>query len=835
MQQNGRNTLLIAASLFCFGVLYSAPMVKGAEEPSIGPAGPILAQHGFEENKGQVRATTGGEATYVRYRLVQGSTSIFLLNSGIAYQFNRTHYPEGFTDLMSNADPDDHSWTAGMEAIGPVREETYRMDMLLEGMQLNGKVTTEDRSKDHINYYTHDALDVHSYGKVTYHDVYPGIDWVIYTTGSGMKYDFVVHPGADPDAIRLRFKHHEELHVNTSGDLVHGNCMGSFTEKRPVSFQNGKEVGTRFVLENDLLRFELNEYDPNQTLTIDPERVWGTYYGVANNIMPYGDHGHDCATDAAGNVYMTGYVYSSGGDIASGGYQNTPSAGNLIGGDGDGFLVKFAPDGTRSWATYYSGTPYSCAVDLAGNVFLTGGTKSTTGVAENGHSNTMHGDTDAFLAKFSPTGTRLWGTYYGGNSQMGAVQLDRSERGLGLAVDAEGNVYMAGMFDFYQDEFHYEAGGHQPDGSGNRDARLVKFSPDGVRLWGTFYGSGDDFGLACAVGPDGSVYLSGATSGQNGVGADGHQNTYGGGTHDAFLVKFTASGTREWGTYYGGSGQDLGYSCAVDSDGNVILAGRTGSANGIADGGHQSTIGGTTDAFLVKFAPNGQRLWGTYYGGSSVDGLPTGNGGFIGEHPGAACTVDPSGNIFLTGATNSTNAIADAGFQQTPGKGFLAMFAPNGARLWGSYYNGEGRSCSVDGDDHVYMAGTTNSATGVGENGHQNAYADVGGFSANFSDAFLVKFTTSPSTGAMEFAQPATSLLRAWPNPTSEQLNMDGLPNGICTVELVDAQGRTVLREKHTAIGAPLVISVRDLRDGVYQVRVQNGVDLFRSTAVVRH
>ena len=77
--------------------------------------------------------------------------------------------------------------------------------------------------------------------------------------------------------------------------------------------------------------------------------------------------------------------------------------------------------------------------------------------------------------------------------------------------------------------------------------------------------------------------------------------------------------------------------------------------------------------------------------------------------------------------------------------------------------------------------------------------------------------------------------LRVWPNPTSEQLYVDGLPAGTCTVELVDAQGRIVLREQRAASGTPLSISVHDLRDGVYQVRVQSGADLFRSTTVVHH
>ena len=74
------------------------------------------------------------------------------------------------------------------------------------------------------------------------------------------------------------------------------------------------------------------------------------------------------------------------------------------------------------------------------------------------------------------------------------------------------------------------------------------------------------------------------------------------GSYDAFLVKFNSSGVRQWGTYYGGTGYDEGASCATDMSGNVYLAGYTQSTTGIATtGAHQTTYGGSSDAFLVKF------------------------------------------------------------------------------------------------------------------------------------------------------------------------------------------------------------------------------------------
>ena len=81
-----------------------------------------------------------------------------------------------------------------------------------------------------------------------------------------------------------------------------------------------------------------------------------------------------------------------------------------------------------------------------------------------------------------------------------------------------------------------------------------------------------------------------STSGIATTGA--HQTTYGGG-YDAFLVKFNSSGVRQWGTYYGGTGYDYGYSCATDASGNIYLSGILIQLPGIATtGAHQDHIGG---------------------------------------------------------------------------------------------------------------------------------------------------------------------------------------------------------------------------------------------------
>lgn len=704
------STLVTAITLGIATMAGTPPTTSRLEGRSSAPTG-------FEENKGQVRSTTGEAAPFVRFHLAQGNTHLFLLENGIAYQFNRTHYPAGYQEAQAAG----HT-AEGQEQLDALRSqirlETFRMDMRLEGADPYARITTEGRSTDYTQYYNHEALGVHSYTKVIYHDVYPGIDWVVYTTDarhsgapSGVKYDFVVSPGADPNAIRLRFEHHEELEVNANGELIHGNRMGRFTEERPVSFQGGKEIATRFVLEDDVLRFAIEAYDHSRTLTIDPARVWATYYGGPDN-----DIGRSCTTDANGDVYLAGYTWSLSA-IAAGGHQNT-----LGGGFRDAYLVKFNSNGQRLWATYYGGTDYDegygSATDAAGNVFLCGMTWSSNGIGSGGHQDTYAGGQgDAFLVKFDPTGARLWATYYGGPGQ---------DRGFSCAVDVNGSVYLAGIT---LSTSGIASGGHQNTMGGSSDAYLVKFSSGGTREWGTYYGGNNGAeGFSCTTDGSGNVYLAGNTSSTSNIAAGGHQSDLAG-MLDCFLAKFNSAGVRSWATYYGGPEPDGEGRVATDNAGNVFLIGNTSSTSGIASGGHQETYGGgLRDGFVAKFNGDGQRLWGTYYGGSDDDLA-------------SSCAIDGSGNAYIAGRSGSQTGIAAGGFQNIHGglsDAFLVKLNSGGQRLWGTYYGGsgadQGYGCAVNDDDHVFLAGTTPPGTGMADGGHQNTFGGGSG------DAFLVKF-----------------------------------------------------------------------------------------------
>ncbi len=724
----------------------------------------------FTENKGQVMGYDQSLHPEVKYSFQQAGTQIFLLEKGIAYQFTKVHQPKGYSELMR-----DKSATKDFEKLQKmqkdIRVETFRMDMSLVGANSNAEITREGKSEDYTNFYNLNVLDVYSFSKITYHDIYPGIDWVVYANEQSIKYDFVLHPGANTSQIKMQFMHQEGLKINKDGSLTLKNRLGEITEKTPVSFQNNKTINTKFILKNDIVTFDLDSYSKSQVLTIDPNLVWATYYGGTGQ-----EDGLSCSTDNLGNIYMGGWATSTS-NIASGGYQNI-HAGGLV----DAFLVKFNNSGVRQWATYYGGggddRGESCATDSFGNVYLGGWTTSTASIASVGHQNTYGGGYyDAFLVKFNSAGSRQWATYYGG------TDYDVS---YSCTTDALGNVYLSGSA---TSTANIASSGHQNIyGGGYNDAFLVKFNSSGVRQWGTYCGGfGNDGGSGCAIDASGNVYLAGSTDSFTYIASSGHQNTLGGGLSDAFLVKFNSAGIRLWGTYYGGTNTDEGYGgCATDAANNVYLCGHTSSTANIASGGHQNVFGGgSVNGFLAKFNSSGVRQWGTYYGnnpGTAVNG----------------CATDNSNNIYIVGNTGATSNIAVNGYQNSSGGGmeaYLVKFNAFGVIQWGTYYGSSGsevgNSCISDALGNIYLSGFTSSSAGISFGGYQNS----NGGGSN-EDAFLAQFSECPPKAPINITSPTNQTLCI-----NNSATISAIGNG--TVSWFVSPGSTVVLGTGSAFTTP--------------------------------
>jgi len=688
----------------------------------------------FTENKGQIHDQNYKSRPDVLFGGSDGNLVFHLKNNGISYQLNRVDTWKKESDLSTKKAGFENA-EAETKLVADQRT-IYRLDINWLNANTDAEVTKQNPLDGFNNYYSENcpngALNVKSYQQITYQNIYDGIDLKWYEKDGHLEYDYLVSAGADYKQIQLEIKGADKLTLNNKGELIYKTPLGDIIEQAPLVKQNGKILKSKWIITNNVLSFEIENINKSEAFIIDPVvRLWGTYYGGISE-----DVGWACSTDASGNIYMVGST-AGGINIATSGSHQSNYGGGLY----NAFLVKFNSAGIRQWGTYYGGTfdnwGYGCSTDASGNVFMAGTTQSLNNIATTGcHQSTIGGGNamvnDAFLVKFNSAGIRQWGTYYGGSG---------NDWGYACSTDASGNVYMTGTTEsLVAGTIIATSGSHQSSyGGGAYDAFLVKFNTAGVRQWGTYYGgTGNDEGYSCATDASGNTYMVGRSSTISGsmISSSGsHQSVYGGGSEDAFLVKFNSAGFRLWGTYYGGSGTDYGYFCALDISGNIFISGVTSSSipSMASSGSHQSAIGGGNDAFLVKFDALGIRQWGTYYGGSGID-------------YGYSCATDASGNVYMAGHTTTSlgTSIATLGNHQSANGGavdaFLVKFNSMGIRQWGTYYGGTsgdyGWGCATDANNNIYLVGKSTSGTSIASSSsHQSA------FGGGTYDAFLVKFT----------------------------------------------------------------------------------------------
>jgi len=455
-------------------------------------------------------------------------------------------------------------------------------------------------------------------------------------------------------------------------------------------------------------------------------RTWATYYGGLG-----ADWAKAVKADAEGNVYVLGNTASSTGMATAGAYQETYGGGvGDWGQEGDVFLAKFDADGTLIWSTYFGGENDEGAgginLDSDGNIYISGWTLSTTGIATSGaHQESNAGEDDGFLAKFDNDGALLWATYYGG-------EMYDNLFGAGSVYCAGTNVYLCGTT--MSETGIATSGAYQAVAGGSGDAYLAKFNSDGERQWATYFGgAASDKGIAI-TGNGTHIYIAGMTMSESDVAAGGYQETYGGGDYDGFLTQFDEDGTVAWSTYYGGAGYDKIEALAC-SDDYVYIAGTTTSTTGIATGGSfQELAGGGEDMYLARFDHEGGLLVGTYYGGSENDRLTMA----------PSLSLDGDGNIYIGGQTKSPAGMVTAGaFQDVLNESYdaiIAKFSADLEQLWGSYMGGMGQdnayAITTDGNGKTYVAGSTASSGDIATEGAWQTELAGG------SDAFLLALSS---------------------------------------------------------------------------------------------
>ncbi|HYW41636.1 MAG TPA: SBBP repeat-containing protein [Bryobacteraceae bacterium] len=481
--------------------------------------------------------------------------------------------------------------------------------------------------------------NIPQYAKVRYHDVYAGIDMVYYGDGRNLEYDFVVAPGADPNAIRLAFEGVDRLYVAVNGDLTLKVGEGELRLRKPMVYQalNGKRVevaGSYQVLPGRQVRFALAGYNPGSSLTIDPVLVYATYLGGSAKDAALG-----IAVDGSGSAYLVGGTQSLDFRTVAGSYRTTkPTSSNNV----NTFVSKMNSAGTQLlYSTYLGGSgsdqSQGIAVDSSGNACVTGFTNSSNFPTVAAIQAQRNGPDDAFITKLNSAGSALlFSTYLGGSTSTAKKDSDPyQDGGLGIAVDANNNIYVLG--ETASTDFPVTAGVYQSVLNGSHNFFVTKLNSTGsAKVYATYLGGEGYDTIAARIKVDsntGEVYLTGYSTSQHYPTTTGAYQRQSGGGQDVVITKLNSTATSlDYSTYLGGSGDEGSQAIsdadpvygpdialAVDGSGDVFVAGQSSSTNFPVTNQSHNKTGVTIFGDLNGTANGGGYAVGALQGNSYVD------------------------------------------------------------------------------------------------------------------------------------------------------------------------------------------------------------------------
>ncbi|NVO03767.1 MAG: T9SS type A sorting domain-containing protein [Bacteroidetes bacterium] len=708
-----KKTLLLLASIFLFCSVNAQNNRDRSKYNSQKP------QYGFNENKGQIHDQNYKANHDVKYLLCLGNGMNVQLKS------NSFSYDTYKTEVKEKEKEKDASQEKMRPNYVPDKDITYsfhRVDVELLGANANPQIIAEEPSADYLNFYNavtpeSGATFVRNYKKVTYKNIYNGIDMVFEaypTNDKPIEYTFVVHPGADAKLIKLHYigANQTELLENKINIEV---TQGSFSESIPASWtkETNQIINVSYKkFDKNIFGFNIPVYPENLTLIIDPtpNLTWCTYFGGSSI-----DEAHSIKSDTLSNIYIGGITQSTNSIATSGAYQITFS------GSTDGVIFKFDGSGIPKWATYFGGSDWDWLNDISiynNSLYVVGTTTSVNSIATIGsHQQSLSGPYDSFLAKFDTTGSRIWSTYYGGN---------QNEDGTAVCNDSNGNIFIVGLT--ASSNAISTPGAFNISRTAPTNGFFVKFNSFGVRLWGSYYNNSSSI-LDMLVDNNSNISFTGRSLDQM----------------DVIIARFDTNCQFIWSSSLVGNNQDWPSSITCDAIGNIFVTGQTQSTSGIATiGAFQTSFGGGwDDIFLTKFNNNnGNLIWSTYFGKSGLD-----------ESRGI--TVDINNDIILTGFSASDSMATVGAFQVVNNGGndaLLAKFDNNGGLIWSTYYGSynsdQSFSVTTNKYNDIFIAGHSNSNTGIATPVvYQSTYG--GGVTdiiiAKFSDCNLIGSASSIS------------------------------------------------------------------------------------------
>jgi hypothetical protein len=547
----------------------------------------------------------------------------------------------------------------------PLRSAIARLTP--EGLGKDAEVTALEPQEGRVNYFIGNdpenwRTDIPTYGAVLYREAFPGIDLKFYGAGRQLEYDIIVKPGADPRKARFKYSGIQKLALSKEGDLRIILPGGlEFCQKKPVVYQ---EINGRRVARKG--RFLLG-------------KKHGAALSYGFEVAAY-NRQHLLIIDPPVLIYST-----------------------FLGGSG---------------GTVWPGTDYAEAIaaDANGNAYITGQTFSDNFPSKNPLQASRHGVADCFITKINAAGTAIvYSTFLGGKG---------SESAQSIAVDANGNAYVAGITG--STDFPVK-NAFQSTLKSDPDAFVAKLNASGNTLVYSTYlgGSRVDRAWGIAVDASGSAYVSGETNSgywkavndfvtdfplKNPLDSILGTSYWGGANYDAFVTKFSPDGkSLVYSTFLGGDMWEERPRIAVDNAGNAYVVGTTASFDFPVKNFYQGSLKPDPsynypfgiDVFLTKInAAGSQLVYSTYLGGTLID-------------RGWGVAVDNGGGVYICGFTESTDFPTKNALQPSAGMnddGFVTKFTENALNF-------------LDLDYSTYLGGTSwDYCYGIAADDYGNAY-----------------------------------------------------------------------------------------------------------------
>jgi hypothetical protein len=482
--------------------------------------------------------------------------------------------------------------------------------------------------------------------------------------------------------------------------------------------------------------------------------TWNTFLGSGGQGYASG-----IALDSSGNVYICGDTTATWGSptraFTTGTDENA--------GSDNAFAAKLTSNGSLIWNTFLGGGSLSFGSGIAidnsgGHVYVAGSTgaewamdydysaDATWGSPVRAYTPTPYMQTwswDTFAARVDSSGALTWNTFLGGPA-IG----NSNDDGNAIVVDSSGNVYVTGDSQASWGSpvrAYTSCGGVYDPADEGYDAFVAKLDSSGTLLWNTFLGgSGADHSQAIVLDGSGNIYISGESNVTWGSPLrDYTPPTYTpdvGQTpvYDAFVASLNSNGVLQWNTFLGGSGWDEGNAIALDSSGNIYVAGNsTATWQGSSPPTYAYSGSGSPapdNAFVAKLTSSGNLTWNTFIPGDNSNGYLPGSISY-------AIAVDGSGNnVYIAGSSGAWGSPVRA-YGGGGSDVFVAKLSgSNGARTWNTFLGGTAADLcyggiAVDGSGNIYVGGNSNVTWG----------SPVRAFTTNnyLSDAFVAKLSSS--------------------------------------------------------------------------------------------